>query len=177
MNLKEERVDSRTMHKADFVTSVVLIAFSISALVLSLRLPRLEHRNINPWTVPGMVPGFLAAIILVLGILLLVRSIRHKGYRLGLSGAGLVGFLRSETFFRLALTVGLGVVYAIFLVGAVPYWIATFVYIVAFILIFELRPKQGRRPARILILAVVEGAVATAAVASVFQFVFLIDLP
>lgn len=170
-------MDSRTMHKADFVTSIVLIAFSISTLVMSLELPRLQHRNINPWTVPGVVPGFLSVIILILGTVLLVRAVVNKGYRLGITREGVVGFLRGETFFRLALTVGLGLGYAILLVGLIPYWLATFLYIVTFILIFELRPAEHPNVRRVIVLAVIEGIVATAIIAGVFQFLFLVDLP
>ena len=170
-------MEDRTMHKADFATSIVLIAFSVSTLALSLDLPRLEHRNINPWTVPGLVPGFLSAVILILGIVLLVRSVIRGGHRLGITGKGLAGFFKSETFFRLALTIGWSVVYAILLVGTIPYWIATFIYVVAFILIFELRPREKPPLRRTILLALVEAAIATAIVASVFQYLFLVDLP
>ncbi len=165
------------MYKADFITSIVLIAFSISMLVFSLELPHLQHRNINPWTVPGLVPGFISVVVLVLATVLLIRSLINRGHRLGITGEGIVGFLKGETFFRLALTVALGIIYAVFLVGAVPYWIATFVYIIVFILIFELRPAEKPRVGRVLILASVEAVIATAVVAGVFQYLFLVDLP
>ena len=170
-------MDQRTMYKADFITSIVLIAFSISMLVFSLELPRLQHRNINPWTVPGLVPGFISVVVLVLATVLLIRSLINRGHRLGLTGEGIVGFLKGETFFRLALTVALVIIYAVFLVGTVPYWIATFVYIITFILIFELRPAEKPRVGRVLILASVEAVIATAVVAGVFQYLFLVDLP
>ena len=170
-------MDDRTMHKADFVTAIVLMAFSITALVLSLRLPRLEHRNINSWTVPGLVPGFLSVVILILATVLLIRSIVNRGWQLGITGKGIGAFLRSEAFFRLALTIGLGVIYAVVLVGTIPYWLATFVYILSFILIFELRPNADRKPVRIVVFAFVETVIATAVIAGVFQYLFLVDLP
>lgn len=165
------------MHKADFITSIVLIAFSISTLVLSLELPRLQHRNINPWTIPGMVPAFISIVVLILATVLLIRSIVNRGFQLGITKAGVGAFLRGETFFRLALTVGLGVVYAIVLIGAIPYWLATFVYVVSFILIFELRPAEKPRVGRVLLFASIEAVIATAVIAGVFQYLFLVDLP
>lgn len=170
-------MDARTMHKADFITSVVLIAFSTTSLVLSLRLPRLAHRNINPWTIPGLVPGFLSVIILILALVLLIRSIVNRGYMLGITGRGIVDFFRSETFFRLVLTVGLSIFYAIVLVGTIPYWLATFIYVVTFILIFELRPAEKPKVGRTLLFAAIEGVIATAVIAGVFQYLFLVDLP
>lgn len=171
-------MDDRNMKKADFVTSIVLIAFSVSVLVLSVQLPRLEHRNINPYTVPGIVPGFLAIVIGVLSIVLLIRSIVKGGWRLGLNRESVGGFLRSETAWRLALTIGLCIIYGILMVGSMPYWLATGVFIFVFILAFELKlrePLAGQWK-RFLFAGIVS-IVATAIVSVMFRYLFLVDLP
>ncbi len=70
------------MIKKDFITSIVLIAFSISVIVMSYNMPRLERRGIDPFSAPGVVPGMVGAIILCLAIILFVRSVRRGGYLL-----------------------------------------------------------------------------------------------
>ena len=42
-----------TMVKKDFITSVVLIAFSLSVVVSSYTMPRLERRGIDPFRRPA----------------------------------------------------------------------------------------------------------------------------
>jgi len=73
-------MNERDMHKADFITSVVLLTFSITVVWMSIEMPRLENRDINPLTVPGIVPGFLGVVIGIFSLILLERSIRHRGY-------------------------------------------------------------------------------------------------
>ena len=44
-------------------------------------MPRFEERQINPYTVPGLVPGMIAAVITLLGALLTLRAIRQRTIR------------------------------------------------------------------------------------------------
>ena len=92
------------MIKADFITSVVLIAFSIAYMVESYRMPRLEAQNINPWSAPGVVPGFLGLILLVLGLVLFVRSVFKGGHRLGWTAATARQTFVQPSMFRLGAT-------------------------------------------------------------------------
>lgn len=173
-------MDERQMHKADFVTAVVLIAFSITVIVLSVQMPRLEHRDINPYTIPGLVPGFLGVIVGVLSVILLIRATINGGYRFG-PGPGTVTvgeWIRSGEAQRIGLTIILSTIYALGMIGRINYMIATLLYIFAFILVFEWKkgaPIGAHR--RILILAGIEAVVATLVIAGVFRYVFLVDLP
>ena len=76
------------MVKADFVTGLVLIALGIATVVASLRMPRFEELEINPYTAPGLVPGALGLVILILGAALFVRAARAGGWRLTDRAAG-----------------------------------------------------------------------------------------
>ncbi len=171
-------MDDRQMNKADFVTAIVLIAFSVAVLVLSLQLPRLEHRNINPYTIPGVVPAFLGIVVGILSLVLLIRSVVRGGWRLDLTRASVGGFLKSESAWRLALTIGLCIVYGIVLVGIMPYWLSTGIFIFVFILAFELKLKEplAGQWKRILF-AFIVAVVTTGVVATMFRYLFLVDLP
>ena len=62
------------MTRRDFFTSLVLIVFGLTVVAESLRMPRFETLGINPYTVPGLVPGVLGGVIVLLGMVMLVRS-------------------------------------------------------------------------------------------------------
>jgi putative tricarboxylic transport membrane protein len=68
--------------------------------------------------------------------------------------------------------------YAGLLVGRVPFWLATFGFVLAFVILFEwpLATAPGARVRRLLIALVYALAVAVA-VTLVFQEVFLVRLP
>ena len=66
------------MPKADFLVSIFFIILGVIVLILSFRMPRFEDLGANPYSVPGIVPGFLGAIIAILGGALFARSVLTK---------------------------------------------------------------------------------------------------
>ncbi len=164
------------MIKADFVTGLTFVALGLGALAESLRMPRFETLSVNPYTVPGIVPGMLGAVIAVLGLLLTLRSARAGGWRLGGEVAQLAALYRRGPARRFLLAFVLTVGYAAGLVGTVPFWLATGVFVFVFIAAFE-GPAAKDRRLRVLVLAAVEAALVTIAVTLVFQEVFLVRLP
>ncbi|MFP4205325.1 MAG: tripartite tricarboxylate transporter TctB family protein [Spirochaetaceae bacterium] len=166
------------MPKADFITSLVLLGFSVAAVLLSLRLPRLEHRGINEWTVPGLVPGLIGVVIGLLALTLLARSLRYGGARLGLTKERVGEFIALTQVRRATATTALCLFYAMVLIGLVPYVLGTFLFMFGFILLFEYDPHRSlREQKRTFVVAAVEAVIVSAAVASLFQYVFLVRLP
>ena len=165
------------MVKADFVTGILLMALGLATVVASLEMPRFEELNVDPYTVPGLVPGALGAVILVLGSVLCVRAARAGGWRLFQTAAGRAWHADPGTR-NLAVAVVLCLGYAAGLVGRVPFWLATFVFVGLFVALFEWRlAASGAERARRLVFAFAFAAVISAAVTLVFQEVFLVRLP
>ncbi len=50
------------------------LVFGAAVLIGSIRMDRLEAQHINPYTVPGLLPGLLGLVMILLGVLLAVRS-------------------------------------------------------------------------------------------------------
>jgi putative tricarboxylic transport membrane protein len=74
----------------------------------------------------------------------------------------------------LALTIG----YAAGLVGQIPFWLATALFVFAFILAFEWRPSAtAAERGRLLLIALIEAVTVAAAVTLVFRYLFLVALP
>ncbi|MHA1566910.1 MAG: hypothetical protein ACTSX7_16490, partial [Alphaproteobacteria bacterium] len=109
------------MAKADFVTSILVILLGLGAFVTSLRMPRYEHLNVDPYTVPGIVPGILGILLLVLGVVLFARSLKRGGWRIVPKEVATA--LLSATSGRVVLVLGLTLGYAVVLVGRMPYWV------------------------------------------------------
>lgn len=165
------------MDRLDFVSAIVLTAFGTGVLVESLRLPRLDHLNVNPYTVPGLVPGLLGILLTLCGLAMLIRSIMRGGWRLNLTSETARAFLRATPVRRIAVVLALTLVYALGLFGWLPFWLATIVFVFAFVVATEAM-ALGRLPPPVniaiaLALAVVVGL----GVEFVFEQLFYVRLP
>jgi putative tricarboxylic transport membrane protein len=166
------------MVRADFLTGVVLIIGSLYVIFESWRMPRMEHLGAHPLSVPGVVPAFLGVVLIIFGVVLVVRSVRAGGHRLGLSTGKVRAVLARPGNQRLLITVALTIGYAGFLVGRIPYELATGLFIFAFVVTFEWEPgRAAAKYVRLIAAVVVLAAVTTGLVSWVFERLFLVTLP
>lgn len=150
---------------SDRLGSVFWLALGALIVAESWRMDRLEHLNVNPYTVPGLVPGLLGAMMIVLALALAVRSLLRRDEVLPPPQTG--------TWGRFALAAALFLVYALGLVSRLPFWLATLVFVFAFVALFRWPEKRAGG----LVLALVYGACTAAAVTFLFQRIFLVQLP
>jgi len=170
----EERAAS-AMARADLIAALVFIVLGAAVLYGSWTMPRLEARRIHPLTVPGLVPGLLSAALIICGVVLAVRAARtpaQDGWRT--LGAALV----SQQAMRAGIVAVLALVYTLGLVGLLPFWGATALFVFAFILVFEIWLAEPRRTLMQSLPWAAGLAVFTAAaVTLVFERAFLVRLP
>ncbi len=170
--MKEEN-----MPKADFYTSLILTAFGITVLILSIKMPTLAEQNKNPYAAPGIVPGFIGTIIAILSSIMLVRSIRKGGHKEKISAASMKGFFFNESTVRILKTILLCVVYSL-LLGHLSFILLTSLFIFAFVLTFEYSLKESfRSQIRKVIMAALLAILTSLSVYGVFFYVFLVNLP
>ena len=82
-------METRKLRKADFITSVILILFGVWVLIEAFQMPmRDTYGGVkNVWYVsPAFLPLIIGAAIIILGVVLLVNSIKT---------GGAAGFLKS----------------------------------------------------------------------------------
>jgi hypothetical protein len=170
--------DSSPSPRADLYWSLAWIAMGVAIFAGGFTMERLERQNINPYTAPGLVPALLGIGIAVLGAILLVRSVRRGGLAAAADGRA------PADGGRLALALGLCVLYAVGLVGRtllgwhIPFWLATALFVFVSIVAFEWRDRRARGELGRGIAVALACAVGTAAgVTLVFQEVFLVRLP
>jgi hypothetical protein len=158
--------------RSDLIGGLAWIALGGAIAVMSWNMDRLAQLAINPYTVPGLVPGLLGGGLVVLGALLAIRAIR----------AGALSMLNvplapDRTLLRrLVVTGGLCIGYVVLLLGRLPFWLATVLFVLAFIAVFDvLQRREGRaRGAAIaLAVAILTGGIVTL----VFENLFLVRLP
>jgi len=160
--------------RADFWTSLALIALGLAVVVESLRMPRFAELEVNPYTVPGLVPGVLGVVILVLGTVLCLRSARAGGFR----PEGALTAWRDPAWRRVLLATLLCLGYAAGMVGRLPFWLATWLFVAAFIALFEWRlATSAAERRRRLVFALAFGLGLALVVAYVFERIFLVRLP
>jgi putative tricarboxylic transport membrane protein len=159
------------MAMADRATAVLLLALGLALLVGGWTMDRLEIRQIHPASIPGLVPMILGVLLAFCALLLLRSSFVQ-------SEAGEAPVFTGGSWTRLGLTAAISVVYALGLVGWLPYTWATFLYAAAFALIFSF-PVNGDTRARVLSVggSLVLGLAVAFGSALLFRELFLVRLP
>jgi putative tricarboxylic transport membrane protein len=163
-----------TSHRADTLIGAGVTAFGAFVLIGALVMPRMEQRNIDPLTAPGVTPGLIGAIILVLGVVLTLRGMRKTGRHAALSITQWSGPSVRRTLFTLAALI----VYGFGLFGKVPFVPGTAAFIFCFTVGAELmRPERTTPVWRIMIGAAVLAVVSSVVIWVVFTRIFLVQLP
>ncbi len=166
------------MPRADFVASIVLIVFGVAVVWASLAMPRFEDQGGSLYDAPGMVPGIIGVLVVALSGVMLVRSIRKKGYMLSLEGRTLGSVLKSEGTVRVLATIGICVLYGLVLLRFLHFIASTLIFVFGFILVFEWeRGKSMHDQWKKILFAAVTSIAATGAVYATFRYGFLVNLP
>ena len=164
--------------RSDLKDAAFWVVLGVVTLVGSLTMERLEHQNINPYTVPGLLPGLLAIAMILLGGVLALRSWRRGAATQPLPPAS--PGLREERK-RIAVVAALCCGYGLVLVGhGIPFWLASTIYVTGSILVLRRLSRdaaQRRLNARAWIMALVIGLSSSLVIHLVFQEVFLVRMP
>ena len=160
-----------TSPRADLVTAAVLFALGIAIVMQAWQMPRFIEQSGTGLTAPGIVPGFHGAVLALLSCVLGLRAIGRGGWAARGAASG-----NSADRRQLATAALLGLLYAGGLVGRLPFWLASALFVFAFTTAFEWEQgKQGR--ARRVTEAALIGLGTGAMVTLVFEELFLLRLP
>jgi putative tricarboxylic transport membrane protein len=157
--------------RADLVTAAVLFALGVAIMAQAWSMPRFLEQSGTGLTAPGIVPGFYGAMIALLSGVLGLRAVRRGGWAVRAQRGPATGDGR-----QLLTAAVLGVAYAGVLVGRVPFWLASAVFVFAFTTAFEWDQGPERRARRVVEAALI-GLGTGLAVTLVFEKLFLLRLP
>lgn len=160
-------MDSKQMAKADFVTSLALMAGSLFMMLYPVfKFPRFGEWG-GLYSNPGFVPFLLGLTLFTMSLYLLFRSLKRGGHQIRVTAEDLRRLVRSLLFRRLAVCFGLFVLYYK-LLGILPFTLDTALYLFSSMMIFG-------RSKWYLSLAI--ALAVSFAVYFIFQRVFLVPLP
>jgi len=170
--------DTPAPPRADLKDAAGWMLLGIAALVGSWRMERLESQNINPYTVPGLLPGLLGLAMLLLGAVLGLRAWRAGG---ATQAEPLPTADQREQRKRVLIAIALCCGYAVVLVGhGIPFWIASSIYVTGSILLFQRLhrdPQERILTPRSWAKALAIGIISSVTIWLVFERVFLVRMP
>jgi putative tricarboxylic transport membrane protein len=163
--------------RSDFLSALGWMGLGIAILIGSVTMDRLEKQDINPYTIPGLLPGLLGIVMTILGALLAARSWRPH---LLASAAGRALVKPGERQ-RILLVLGLCLTFGVVLVGhGLPFWLAATIFVSVAILSLQYQQRRSsgaKLSQRMLITAAAIGLGAGVIITIVFQEIFLVRLP
>lgn len=159
------------MPVADKISSIIFGLLGTSMLIGGFQMDRLESRQIHPASIPGLVPMMLGVALIVCSVLLYYEA-QHARSTLDDNDS------TSGSWNDLIICALMSCIYAIGLVGWLPFYLATGIYITSFILYFS-RQKLSLPKTRVktIITALIIGPAAAIAISTLFRFGFLVRLP
>lgn len=173
-----EHDDAPIPPRSDLKDAIGWTVLGIAVLVGSLSMDRLERQHINPYTVPGLLPGLLGIAMILLGAVLAVRSWRRGAFTQALPPATAH---EREQRVRIAVVLALCFGYGVVLIGhGIPFWVASTIYVTASILIVQRLsrdPAERQLTPRVGVKAFVIGAATSVITQLVFQELFLVRMP
>jgi len=164
--------------RSELVQACAWGVLGLLVLIGSIDMDRLESQHINPYTIPGLLPGLLGMAMLLLSALFGWRAVRQGALT---PAAARKRALDPAQMKRIAIVIGLCVAFAVGLVGhGLPFWLAATIFVTVAILVFEQpqRIEAGRSlSARDVASALAIGLGAGGMITLIFQVLFLVRLP
>jgi Tripartite tricarboxylate transporter TctB family len=153
--------------RSDLGGGVGWMVFGLAILAGAWRMDRFESMGATLYTAPGFVPALFGLVLVLLGGVLAWRG-SAVGPEAGIDAAA-EPLLSRRILLMLAFTLA----YAALLVGRLPFWLATTLFVASFTGVFT----EGQPPLRRLSVAVASGLLTSLMVVLVFERIFLVRLP
>jgi len=159
--------------RSDLTGGAGWVGFGLLVVAEALRMDRFENMGATLYTMPGFVPGMIGSLLVLLGAILMLRGWqrRRRGTAASVEADAPPARLLNP---RALLTLGLTLGYATVLIGHIPFWLATALFVAAFTWFFA--PPEHTAQRR-LVSALIAGLLTALVVTLVFEQVFLVRLP
>lgn len=157
-----------SMAGIDFVSSLVLLAFSLGVVLWSFKMPRP-----GGWpSAPGLLPIFLGAVIFLMSLSMLISSIRKRGASIWVSRwksfslRQSTSSIKAQRIFWITFSMA---IYIFGMLGRMPFELASFIYLSLNLFFFW---RKGKRWKIILVSLLIPLAMGV-----VFKGLFAVLLP
>ena len=164
--------------RSDFKAGLGWMALGAAVLIGSITMDRLEQQHINPYTIPGLLPGLLGIGMLLLGGILTLRSWRRGAF---VQAAPPATPLDRESRKRAWTVIALCTIYSVGLVGqGLAFWVASTIFVTGTIIVMQRMSsdeQERRLTPKLWAKAIVIGLASAVITQLVFQELFLVRLP
>jgi hypothetical protein len=165
--------------RSEMAEGIGWMIFGMAILIGSVLMDRLEAQNINPYTIPGLLPGLLGIVMTVLGFLVFIRKwTRFKGIQDSMPS---LPYDKRTALKRMLLVLAICIVFCIGLLGkGLPYWLSGGIFVTVCILALDnttKNPKKSRFTPKKIFMAAAIGFVAALVITLVFEQIFMVRLP
>ncbi len=127
-------MDEKKLIKTDFIVSILILVFSVFVIIKSLMMPKYEEWGL--YATPSIAPLAFAALLFLAGLILFVRSIIQKGYRIRINREHFKSAYSSIAVQRFLVVLGFVILYSL-LLGKVHFVLLSIAYIFCNILYFK----------------------------------------
>lgn len=158
--------------KTDVFICIIGIALGIFAAVEGRKMPSDTLVNAKWYTAPAFLPTIFGIALAILCLIQLVIDIRMSNGISKEDAAKAIGYFKSREFFRLVLAVILLTTYIFGLLGHLPFWLATFLYLICTMMCFA-----TKRDMKQIAIMIIVSVIAAAAVSYGFGTLAQIPLP
>jgi hypothetical protein len=134
--MNDEKSVERSLRKADFWTSIVLFALGVAMFIGATTFPMTDSYGgvQNVWYVsPALFPLIIATALVILSLVLFANAIVTVGVRDAVADIGRLSYRLSERDVRLVMVIALIGAYVYALVPRVDFFLATALFLQAFI--------------------------------------------
>lgn len=174
----EPHIEAPPSPRSDLADAAFWIVLGVAVLIGSVTMDRLERQGVNPYTVPGLLPGLLGIAMIALGGILALRSLRRGAFDARPSPPDAVD---RERWRRIWVVTGLCLGYGVVLIGhGLPFWLASTIYVTSSILILQRMsrdPAVRRQTPKAWAKALAIGLGSSLVTHLVFQELFLVRMP
>jgi hypothetical protein len=164
---------------SEYLNAACWAVFGVVIVVASWRLDRLANLDINPWSVPGLTPGLVGALIILLAIALGLQARRAPSSPVSAEPDESAQDGQADNPWRSVLAGILCFLFAGVSLGrGVPFVAEGAVFIFVFIVAFSWPQwRTENRLARGLLTSLAVAVAASAIISWLFESVFLVRLP
>lgn len=170
---EEKKEKSNTRCGVDFFASIVIFALSIYVFIMGIHYWHADRFKEFYYSA-GLMPCIIAIALFLMSIIYFRRTVKANGFKTCAIDFKnfCIEFVKSKVVHKALGGLVLFYIYIYWLIGNIPFWLATFIALTA-ILLYVNNAKTKKSILRFVLIA----AVATAIIIVVFQVIFAVPLP
>ena len=133
--------DKKSLRKSDIVFGILLVAVSSLFLYLSVTMPteglKARNRAELVYTAPGVVPSLICIVLIILGIFLIIGTLREGARLKKTDFSAVLHWCVSKESQRMWMIIGIFAVYIFVMIGRLPYMVSNFLFLTGFMVCFN----------------------------------------